>query len=121
KKEPAPEVRSEWVRHPQLLFQGQASKKRFFASHDPKLRPPSTEEFTNVFGAEAASWEQKRKDSKFPTKVDWPGSHPEHYDRVVCHDSMLTEGACGGKEAEIGGKAGALEGIRDARAGIAEG
>jgi|694.fasta_scaffold00259_39 hypothetical protein len=34
---------------------------------------------------------------------------------------MLTEGACGGKEAEIGGKAGALEGIRDARAGIAEG
>jgi hypothetical protein len=38
KKEPAPEVRSEWVRHPQRLIQGQASNKRSIASHDLKFK-----------------------------------------------------------------------------------
>ena len=58
--------------------------------------------------------------SDFQGRAFGQGGHPERYERVVCHDPMLTEGACGGKAEAFGGKAGALEGSLGARQGIAE-
>ncbi|MFO0066867.1 MAG: hypothetical protein ACK523_12990, partial [Pirellulaceae bacterium] len=60
--------RSEWVRHPQRLIQGQASKKGIDRVAWSAIQANSAEQFSKVFAKEAASWKQKENDQAISAK-----------------------------------------------------